>query len=146
MFKKKKLALSDENAAQVLDEAMANIPSEYHYLIPGHMSPMEKLEYMEKAEKKGHFQVFPYFMWLNKPRGSAPYTGPGTAPGTGKGTGLMGLNEMLQAYAEPDAQDTAEETEAAGSESGEEVDSDESAADTQPENAADTETDADEPQ
>lgn len=85
---------------EILEVFLKKIPPIYHNMIPDHLSSEQKVDFLEEQEKNGIFRTEPYFMWLDRPRGSGLYTGPGTGQGTGPGTGSLGNNVASSASEE----------------------------------------------
>lgn len=89
------------NPEEVLASLLKKIPSIYHHLIPEKSTTEQKIQYINDQQEKGVFKLNPYFMWLDRPAGSGPYTGPGTAYGTGPGT-TGDLYEKPQPNSDPE--------------------------------------------
>lgn len=102
-----RMAESDQirDPEEVLAVLLEKIPPINHYLIPEKSTTEQKIQYIKDQQKKGIFKLDPYFMWLDRPAGSGPYTGPGTAYGTGPGTTgkiYPKLEAVLEYQSEPE--------------------------------------------
>lgn len=98
---------NERNPEEVLAALLQKIPSIYHHLIPEKSTVEQKIQYINDQQKKGIFKLDPYFMWLDRPAGSGPYTGPGTAYGTGPGT-TGRLHDKLESASEYESEPSVE--------------------------------------